>query len=50
MGAVTAQELRDDWIRKLTGDASPRKLALWAVLIVAVIALGLMAWRLSRQI
>jgi hypothetical protein len=50
VGAVTTGELRDDWIRKLTGDASPRKLALWAILLVAVIALGFMAWRLSRQI
>jgi hypothetical protein len=28
----------------------PRKLALWAVLILAVAVLGFMAWRLHRQV
>ena len=31
------------------GDADPKKLGLWAALIIGVLVLALMAWRLSRQ-
>jgi hypothetical protein len=30
-------------------ELGPRKIALWATLIVAVFVLGFMAWRLHRQ-
>ena len=50
VGAVKSGEISGDWLRAVTGGASPRKLALWAVLVVAVIALAWMALRLSRQL
>ena len=34
---------------QLVGEANPRRLALWAILIGGVAVLGFMAWRLSRQ-
>jgi len=49
LGAVKSGAISGDWLRAITGGASPRKLALWAVLVVAVIALAWMAWLLSRQ-
>ncbi|MGE5095015.1 MAG: DUF3999 domain-containing protein [Betaproteobacteria bacterium] len=39
---------RDAWPEWLQ-DASPRKLALWALLVGAVVLLGFMAWRLHRS-
>ncbi len=33
----------------LVGSLNPRRIALWAILVGGVIALGVMAWRLSRQ-
>jgi hypothetical protein len=50
VGAVTTGEIKGDWLRSVTGGTSPRKLALWAVLIAAVIALGFMAFRLAKQV
>jgi hypothetical protein len=50
VGAVTTGAKSGDWLRSITGGTSPRKIALWAVLVIAVIALGFMAWRLSRQV
>jgi uncharacterized membrane protein YebE (DUF533 family) len=50
VGAVATGEIKGDFLRSITGGASPRKLALWAVLIVAVIALGIMAYRLAKQV
>ncbi|HEX7558233.1 MAG TPA: DUF3999 domain-containing protein [Usitatibacter sp.] len=35
--------------RRLVGDANPRKLVLWGVLLAAVLALGWMASRLRRE-
>ncbi|MEP7084154.1 MAG: DUF3999 domain-containing protein [Betaproteobacteria bacterium] len=32
------------------GDADPKKLGLWAALIIGALVLALMAWRLSRQL
>lgn len=32
------------------GDADPKKVGLWAALIIGVLVLALMAWRLSRQL
>ena len=48
VGGVTTGDIKGDWVRSVTGGTSPRKIALWAVLIVAVIALGLMAYRLAK--
>jgi hypothetical protein len=50
VGAVRAGQRGDEWWRRILGDTSPRKVALWAVLLVAVGALAWMAWRLSRQV
>ncbi|HSW83012.1 MAG TPA: DUF3999 domain-containing protein [Usitatibacter sp.] len=50
VGAVATGEIKGDFLRSITGGTSPRKLALWAVLIVAVIALGIMAFRLAKQV
>ena len=50
LGEVKSGEIRGDWLRAITGDANPRKLALWTVLVIAVIALAWMALRLSRQL
>ncbi|MEO8134911.1 MAG: DUF3999 domain-containing protein [Betaproteobacteria bacterium] len=36
-------------IAQVIGDTEPRKLGLWAALLVGVLVLALMAWRLSRQ-
>lgn len=36
-------------IAQIIGETEPRKLGLWAVLLVGVLVLALMAWRLSRQ-
>lgn len=48
VGAV--QVTRDDspW-RGYLGDISPKRTALWAVLVIAVLVLGFMAWRLQGQ-
>ena len=43
-------EISGDVLRKMTGGASPRRIALWAILIIAVIALGWMAFALARQV
>ena len=50
VGAVTTGEIAGDMLRKMTGGASPRRIALWAILIIAVIALGWMAFALARQV
>jgi hypothetical protein len=39
----------EDPLRRMLGDVSPRKVALWAVLVLAVAALAFMAWRLRGQ-
>ncbi len=39
----------EDPMRRMLGEMSPRKAALWAVLVLAVAALGFMAWRLRGQ-
>jgi hypothetical protein len=49
LGEVRATGAADDSWRRLIGDANPRKLVLWGVLIAAVLALGAMAWRLRRE-
>jgi len=49
VGAVQTAALQPSPARDLFGDVPPRKVALWAVLIVAVLVLGFMAWRLMGQ-
>ena len=49
LGAVAAGTRGEEWWRKAIGDTPPKKVALWAVLLVAVLALALMAYRLARQ-
>lgn len=49
VGEVTTAPLPGDRWRWLLGDDGGRRLALWAVLIAGVVALGGMAWRLGRQ-
>ncbi len=48
VGAVAAAPPPTEW-QKLTADVQPRKVALWAILVLGVAVLGFMAWRLSRQ-
>ena len=36
-------------VTKLVGEVNKRKLLLWGVLLIAVIVLGWMAWKLSKQ-
>lgn len=50
LGAVSAQAAATDGWRSIMGDTSPRKALLWAILIVAVLVMGAMAWRLMGQI
>lgn len=47
--AVATGTRGEEWWRKAIGDTPPKKVGLWAVLIVAVLALALMAFRLARQ-
>jgi hypothetical protein len=49
VGAVQTAALHPSPARDLFGDIPPRKVALWAVLILAVVVLGFMAWRLMGQ-
>jgi len=49
VGAVQANAPPEPAWRAAIGDTNPRKLALWAILIVAVFVLAGMAWRLSSQ-
>ena len=49
VGAVQANAPPESAWRAAIGDTNPRKLALWAILIVAVFVLAGMAWRLSSQ-
>lgn len=50
LGEVRSVARSGDWLRRLTGDTSPRKLALWAILLMGVAALAWMAWQLQRQL
>ncbi len=47
VGPVTTRA--EDPMRRMLGEVSPRKVALWAVLVLAVAALAFMAWRLGGQ-
>jgi len=47
---VRTGERSHEWLRAFTAGTNPKKTALWAILIVAVVVLGFMATRLSRQI
>ena len=47
VGAVTSGPPASQW-EKLVEDVSPRKIALWTILIAGVVVLGFMAWRLLR--
>ena len=49
VGAVAGGASGDEWWRKAIGDMPPKKVALWAVLLVAVFALAFMALRLARH-
>ena len=49
VGEVKANAPPESALRAAIGDVSPRKLALWMVLVVAVLVLAGMAWRLSRD-
>ena len=52
--AVSAVKLRavapPSAIAQVIGDTEPRKIGLWAALLVGVLVLALMVWRLSRQL
>lgn len=48
VGPVRAGPPPTRW-ENLVGEMNPRRIALWAILFAGVAALGLMAWRLSRQ-
>jgi uncharacterized protein DUF3999 len=48
VGAVAAAPAPTQWER-LTADVQPRRVALWAILLIGVAVLGFMAWRLLRQ-
>jgi hypothetical protein len=37
-------------LQKYMGEVSPKRVALWAVLVIAVLVLGFMAWRLQGQV
>jgi len=49
VGAVKAGPPPNRW-EKLIGEMDGRRATLWAVLVLGVVALGFMAWRLSRQV
>lgn len=49
VGEVTSVALKGDGWRRVFGEGGARRAALWAVLVTGVLVLGLMAWRLSRQ-
>jgi len=49
VGDVKANAPPEPAWRAAIGDTNPRKFALWAILIVAVLVLGGMAYRLARQ-
>ena len=48
VSAVKAGPPPDRW-EKLIGEMDARRVTLWAVLVLGVVALGFMAWRLSKQ-
>jgi hypothetical protein len=48
VGEVTTGPPPTRW-EKIVADVSPKRLALWIVLIAGVAALGFMAWRLMKQ-
>ena len=47
LGAVTSGP-EPTRLEKIMADASPKRIALWVVLLAAVAVLGFLAWRLSR--
>ncbi|HEX5128274.1 MAG TPA: DUF3999 family protein, partial [Usitatibacter sp.] len=49
VGDVKAEPPPSRW-EKLIGTLDARRVTLWAVLIIGVLALGFMAWRLSKQV
>jgi hypothetical protein len=49
VGDIRANAPEEPAWRAVVGDTNPRKFALWAILIVAVLVLAGMAWRLSKQ-
>ncbi len=49
VGDVRANAVEESAWRSVIGDANPRKVTLWAILLLAVMVLAGMAWRLSRQ-
>jgi len=48
VGAVRAAPPPSRW-ENLVGSMNPRRIALWVILVGGVVALGFMAWRLSKQ-
>lgn len=48
VGAIVQGPPPSRWER-IIGEAQPRRVALWLVLLAGVATLGVMAWRLSRQ-
>jgi len=48
VGAVAAAPPPTQWER-ITADVQPRRVVLWAILLIGVAVLGIMAWRLLRQ-
>jgi hypothetical protein len=49
VGAVKAGPPPSRW-EKLIGTMDARRVTLWSVLVLGVVALGFMAWRLSKQV
>jgi hypothetical protein len=49
VGEVQTGERSNELLRSVTSGANPKKIALWVILVLAVVVLGFMAWRLSRQ-
>jgi hypothetical protein len=49
VGDIRANAPEEPAWRVAVGETNPRKFALWAILIVAVLVLAGMAWRLSKQ-
>jgi hypothetical protein len=50
VGEVTTGSLRGDGWRRVLGEDGGRRLLLWSVLVAGVLVLGMMAWRLLRQV
>jgi hypothetical protein len=50
VGAIASGARPNDALPEWLQEVPPRNLALWAILVAAVVILGLMAWRLARKV